>query len=180
MSVICRLVSHSISNHCDILITVRHYHIVNMVGIDSSIRLMCIHFVYCQSQKVILRIITEDYAIMGTAIYSATYQLYIMYGYIWKRPTNYENKYTTIECTNMECRHFGLSTFWFVDALVCRRFGLSTFWSAKVLVCRHFDLSTFWSVDVLFCRRFCLSTIWFVDVLVIDVSVVDVLTSYHY
>ena len=71
-----------------------------------------------------------------------------------KRPTNYENKYTT-----MGCRYFGLSTFWFVDVLVCRRFGLSTFWSVDVLVCQRFGLSTFRFVDVLVvdvsvCRRF--------------------------
>ena len=69
------------------------------------------------------------------------------------------------------CRRFGLSTFWFVDVLVCRRFGLSTFWlstfwSVDVLVCRRFGLSTFWSADVLVCRRFGLSTFWSVDVLV--------------
>ena len=71
----------------------------------------------------------------------------------------------------MECRRFGLSTFWCVDVLTCRRFGLSTFWSVDVLVCRHFGLSTFWFVEVSVCRRFGLSTFWFVDVLVVDVSV---------
>ena len=54
----------------------------------------------------------------------------------------------------LACRRFGLSTFWFVDALVCRRFGLSTFWFVDVLVCRRFGLSTFRFVDVLVCRRF--------------------------
>ena len=64
----------------------------------------------------------------------------------------------------MDCRSFGLSTFWFVDVLVCRRFGLSTCWFVDVLVCRCLGLSTFRSVDVLVCRRFGLSTFWFVDV----------------
>ena len=99
-------------------------------------------------------------------------------------PTNY---YTTIECTNMECRRFGLSTFPFVNVLVCRRFGLSTFWFVDFSVCRRFGLSTFRSVDVTVCRRFGLSMfrfvrvlVWqrfglstfrFVEVLVVDVSV---------
>ena len=76
------------------------------------------------------------------------------------------NIHMGIQCTKMNCRHFGLSTFWFVDVLVCRRFGLSTFWSVDVLVCRRFGLPTFWFVDVLVCRRFGLSTFQFVDVLV--------------
>ena len=76
-----------------------------------------------------------------------------------------------IQCTEMDCRRFGLSTFWFVDVLVCRRFGLSTFRFVDVLVCRRFGLSTFWFVDVSACRRFGLSTFRFVDVLVVDVSV---------
>ena len=67
-------------------------------------------------------------------------------------PKNYENKYTTIQCTNLYCPRFGLSTIWCVDVLDCRCFGMSTF-----LVC--FGLSTFWSVDVLdvdvmVCQRF--------------------------
>ena len=87
-------------------------------------------------------------------------------------PKNYENKYTTIQCTKLYCPRFGLSkfcmstflvgrcfdmsTFWF--GLVCRRFGLSTFWSVDVSVCRRFGLFMFWYVDVLVCRRFGLST----------------------
>ena len=87
-------------------------------------------------------------------------------------PKNYENKYTTIQCTKLYCPRFGLSkfcmstclvgrcfdmsTFWF--GLVCRRFGLSTFWSVDVSVCRRFGLLMFWYVDVLVCRRFGLST----------------------
>ena len=78
-------------------------------------------------------------------------------------PKNYENKYTTIQCTNLYCprfglstfligRCFGMSTFWF--GLVCRRFGLSTFWSVDALVCWCFGMSTFWFVDALVCRRF--------------------------
>ena len=107
-----------------------------------------------------------------------------------------------IQYTKMDCRRFGLSTFWSVDVSVCRRFGLSTFWSVcrrfglstfrfvDVLVCRHFGLSTFWFVDVSVCRRFGLSTFRSVDVLVcrrFGVSTfrlstfrfVDVLTSYR-
>ena len=81
-----------------------------------------------------------------------------MCGYICSTPKNYENKYTTIQCTNLYCRRFGLSMFRCVDVLVCRCFGMSTFF-----VC--FGLLTFWFVDVLVCRRFgCqrfgLSTFW--------------------
>ena len=93
-------------------------------------------------------------------------------------PKNYENKYTTIQCTKLYCPRFGLSTFcmstfligrcfdistfWF--GLVCRRVGLSTFWSVDVSVCRRFGLLMFWYVDVLVCRRFSLSTFWSVDI----------------
>ena len=120
--------------------------------------------------------------------YTVRPTFYISYTDIYEvRPTNYENKYTTIECTHMECRYFGQSivlvcpqtfcfvgvlvcrrfglwTFWFVDVLVCRRFGLSTFRFVAVSACRRFGLSTFWSVDVLGCLRFGLSTFRFVDV----------------
>ena len=87
-------------------------------------------------------------------------------------PKNYENKYTTIQCTKLYCPRFGLSTFcmstflvgrcfdmstfWF--GLVCRRFGLSTFRSVDALVCWCFGMSTFCFVDALVCRRFSLST----------------------
>ena len=72
--------------------------------------------------------------------------------------------YNGIQCAKMNCRRFGLSTFWFVDG-----FGLSTFWFVDVSVCRRFGLSTFCFVDVAVCRRFGLSTFWvstfrFVDV----------------
>ena len=71
----------------------------------------------------------------------------------------------SVDVDDLVCRHFGRSTFWFVDVSVCRRFGLSKFWSVDVLVCRRSGLSTFWFVDVLVCRRFgCrrfgLSTFW--------------------
>ena len=95
--------------------------------------------------------------------------------------------HNSIQYNKMECRRFGLSTFWCVDVLACRRLGLSTFWPVDVLVCRRFGLSpfrfvdvsvcrrfglsTFRSVDVSICRRFGLSTFRFVDVLVVDVSV---------
>ena len=100
-------------------------------------------------------------------------------------PKNYENKYTTIQCTKLYCPRFGLSTFcmstflvgrcfdistfWF--GLVCRRVGLSTFWSVDVSVCRRFGLLRFWYVDVLVCRHFGIPVFRFVDVLVVDVSV---------
>ena len=102
-------------------------------------------------------------------------------------PKNYENKYTTIQCTKLYSPRFGLSTFWMSTFLVGRCFGISTFWFG--LVCRRFGLSMFWSVDVSVCRRFGMSTFWFVaalilvcrhfgmsvfrfvDVLVVDVSV---------
>ena len=85
-------------------------------------------------------------------------------------PKNYENKYTTIQCTKLYCPRFGLSTFCMSTFLVGRCFDMSTFWFG--LVCRRFGLSTFWSVDVSVCRRFGLlmffgmSTFWFVDALV--------------
>ena len=81
-------------------------------------------------------------------------------------PKNYENKYTTIQCTvNVSvCRRFVCQRFWSVDVLVCRRFGLV--WFVDVLVCRRFGLSTFRSVDALVCWCFGMSTFWFVDVLV--------------
>ena len=107
-------------------------------------------------------------------------------------PKNYENKYTTKQCTKLCCARFGLSTFCMSTFLVGRCFDMSTFWFG--LVCRRFGLSTFWSVDisvclrfglledVLVCRRFSLSTFLvcrhfgipvfrFVDVFVVDVSV---------
>ena len=74
--------------------------------------------------------------------------------------------YNGIQCAKINCRRFGLSTFWFVDG-----FGLSTFWFVDVLVCRRFGLSTFCFVDVAVCRRFGLSTFRFVDVLGVDISV---------
>ena len=97
----------------------------------------------------------------------------------------------TIQYNTMECRRFGLSTFWCVDVLACRRFGLSTFWPVDILVCRRFGLSTFQFVDVSVCRRFGLSTFWSVDVSVcrrfglstfwlLTFRFVDVLTSYPY
>ena len=103
------------------------------------------------------------------------------------QPKNYENKYTTIQCTKLYSprsglstfcmstflvgRCFGISTFWF--GLVCRRFGLSTFRSVDALVCWCFGMSTFWFVAalVLVCRHFGMSVFRFVDVLVVDVSV---------
>ena len=114
-----------------------------------------------------------------------------MYGYacstfheLWKQICDYTIAYNIkkMECRRfglstfwcvyvLACRRFGLSKFWSVGVLVCRRFGLSTFWFVDVLVCRRFDQSTFWSVDVSVCRRFGFSTFWFVDVLVVDVSV---------
>ena len=118
-------------------------------------------------------------------------------------PKNYENKYTTIQCTKLYCPRFGLSTFYmstflvsrcfdmstFWLGLVCRRFGLSTFWSVDVSVCRRFGLLMFWYVDVLVCRRFSLSTFWSVDISVSQCfglstfwlstfRFLDVLTSY--
>ena len=74
--------------------------------------------------------------------------------------TVYHKNYAEV----LQCRCFGLSTFWFVDVTVCRRFGLSTFWFVDVSVCRRFGLSTFRCVDVSVCRRFGLSTFRFVDV----------------
>ena len=102
-------------------------------------------------------------------------------------PKNYENKYTTIQCTKLYSprfglstfcmstflvgRCFGISTFWF--GLVCRRFGLSMFWSVDALVCWCFGMSTFWFVAalVLVCPHFGMSVFRFVDVLVVDISV---------
>ena len=81
--------------------------------------------------------------------------------------------YNGIQCTKLECRCFGLSTFWFVDVLVCRRFGLSMFRFVDISVCRRLALSTFGSVDVSVCRRFGLSTFW-----LSTFRFVDVLTSY--
>ena len=117
-----------------------------------------------------------------------------MYGYIYVvHPKNYENKYTTIQSTELYSPCFGLSTFCMSTFLVGRcfdistfwfGFGLSTFWSVDVLVCRRFGLSTLWSVDVfgmstfwfvaalvLVCRHFGMWVFRFVDVLVVDVSV---------
>ena len=114
---------------------------------------------------------------MGTDVCCTSYQLYIMYRYIWKTSHRLwkqinDNGMSIFRSVDvLVCRRFGLSTFWFVDVLVCRRFGLWTFWSVDVLVCRRFGLSMFWLVDVLVCRRFGLSTFRFVDVLVVDVSV---------
>ena len=119
------------------------------------------------------RLIAKDYAIMGTDVYNIQYTvpriIYYVRMHMKKRPTNDENKYTIIECTNMECRYSGLSTFWSVNILVCRRFGLSTFWFVEVSVCRRFG-----TVDVLVCRGFGLSTFW-----LSTFWFVDVLTSYH-
>ena len=107
-------------------------------------------------------------------------------------PKNYENKYTTIQCTKLYSPRFGLSTFcmstflvgrcfgistfwfvWYVDVLVCRCFGLSTFRSIDALVCWCFGMSMFWFVAalVLVCRHFGMSVFRLVDVLVVDVSV---------
>ena len=79
-------------------------------------------------------------------------------------PKNYENKYTTIQCTKLYSPCFGLSTFLMSTFLVGRWFSISTFWFG--LVCRRFVLSMFWSVDVSVCRRFGLLMFWYVDVLV--------------
>ena len=99
-------------------------------------------------------------------------------------PKNYENKYTTIQCTKLYSprfglsrfrmatflvgRCFGISTFWF--GLVCRCFGLSTYRSVDALVCWCFGMPTFWFVAalVLVCRHFGMSVFRFVDVLVVD------------
>ena len=103
-------------------------------------------------------------------------------------PKNYENKYTTIQCTELYSPRSGLSTFCMSTFLVGRCFGistfwfgLSTFWSVDVSVCRrldalvcwYFGMSTFWFVAalVLVCRHFGMSVFRFVDVLVVDVSV---------
>ena len=102
-------------------------------------------------------------------------------------PKNYENKYTTIQCTKLYCPRFGLSTFCMSTFLVGRCFDMSTFWLG--LVCRRFGLSTFWSVDVSVYRRFSLSTFWSVDISVSQCfglstfwlsmfRFLDVLTSY--
>ena len=97
-------------------------------------------------------------------------------------PKNYENKYTTIQCTKLYSPRFGLSTFCMSTFLVGRCFGISTFWFG--LVCRCFGLSMFWSVDVSVCRRFGLLMFWYVDVSVCrrfgmsTFRFVDVLTSY--
>ena len=79
-------------------------------------------------------------------------------------PKNYENKYTTIQCTKLYSLRLGLSTFCMSTFFVVRCFGISTFWFG--LVCRRFGLSMFWSVDVSVCRRFGLLMFWYVDVLV--------------
>ena len=79
-------------------------------------------------------------------------------------PKNYENKYTTIQCTKLYCPCFSLSTFCMSTFLVGRCFDMSTFWLG--LVCRRFGLSTFRSVDALVCWCFGMSTFWFVDALV--------------
>ena len=79
-------------------------------------------------------------------------------------PKNYENKYTTIQCTKLYSPRFGLSTFCMSTFLVGRCFGILTFWFG--LVCRRLGLSMFWSVDVSVCRRFGLLMFWYVDVLV--------------
>ena len=90
-------------------------------------------------------------------------------------PKNYENKYTTIQCTKLYSPRSGLSTFCMSTFLVVRCFGistfliwfgLSTFWSVDVSVCRRFGLLMFWYVDVLVCRRFSfgLSTFRYVSV----------------
>ena len=84
-------------------------------------------------------------------------------------PKNYENKYTTIQCTKLYCPRFGLSTFCMSTFLVGRCFDMSTFWFG--LVCRRFGLSTFWSVDVSVCRRFGLLMFWYVDVWFVDALV---------
>ena len=77
-------------------------------------------------------------------------------------PKNYENKYTTIQCTKLYCPRFGLSTFCMSTFLVGRCFGISTFWFG--LVCRRVGLSTFRSVDALVCWGFGMSTFWSVDI----------------
>ena len=117
---------------------------------------------------MIYRVHPKNHAIMGINIYilNPTNNNYVR-TYMQYLPrimkTNIQ-QHNGIRYTKMDCRRFGLSTFWSVDVLVCRRFGLSTFWFVDVLVCRRFGLSTFRSVDVLVCGRFGLSTFWFVDV----------------
>ena len=107
------------------------------------------------------------------SLFTVTHALFFIHPtshtYVWiyvVHPKNYENKYTTIQCTKLYSPRFGLttfcmstflvgrciSTFWF--GLVCRGFGLSMFWSVDVSVCRRFGLLMFWYVDVLVCRRF--------------------------
>ena len=140
---------------------------------------------------LICRVTPNNYKVVGT---DTAIHMY---------PKNYENKYTTVQCTKLYCPRFGLSTFcmstfligrcfdmstfWY--GLVCRRFGLSTFWSVDVSVCRRFGLLMFWYVDVLVCRRFSLSTFWSVDISVSQCfglstfwlstfRFLDVLTSY--
>ena len=106
-----------------------------------------------------------NYKVMVTDISSTSHQSYIYRDIYAVHPKNYENKYTTKQCTKLDCRHFGLSMFWSVDVLACRRFGLSTFWVVNILVCRLFGLSVFQCVDVSVCRHFWLLTFRFVNVL---------------
>ena len=115
---------------------------------------------------LVCRIQRNNHKVMVTDISSTSHQSYICRDIYAVHPKNYENKYTTTQCTKLDCRHFGLSTFWSVDVLACRRFALSTFWFINILVCRHFGLSMFQRVDVSVWRHFAgLSTFRFVDVL---------------
>ena len=115
---------------------------------------------------LVCRIQHNDHKLMVTDISSTSHQSSICRDIYAVHPKNYENNNTTTQCTKLDCRYFGLSTFWSVDVLACRRYALSTFWFVNILVCRRFSLSMFQRVDVSVCRHFAgLATFRFVDVL---------------
>ena len=103
---------------------------------------------------LISRVTPNNYKIVGIYIWSTPHQSYVCTDIYVVHLKNYENKYTTIQCTKFFCPRFGLSTFWFVDVFVCRCFGPSTFWFVDALACWRFGLSTFRCVDVSVCWRF--------------------------
>ena len=99
---------------------------------------------------LVCRIQCNDHKVVVIDISSTSHQSDICRSIYAVPPKNYENKYTTTQCTKLDCWHFGLSTLWSVDVLACRRFALSTFWFVNILVCRRFGLSMFQRVDFRF------------------------------
>ena len=100
--------SYSSPNHHDILITISHYPIVILLA-------------------QIYRVQSINYEVL-VSIYCTSHQLYTDIYVV--NPTNYQNKYTTIQCIKMKCRHFGLSMFWPVDVSII--ISHHSIWSQKI------------------------------------------------